>query len=72
MRVSELKVVIELQQRRKVLVQLHTRLMVLLARLGILSSAEAMRRAKQAIINSFYYRAGKGAWKAIDGKVEAA
>ncbi len=72
MRVGKLKVALEVRQRRKTLVWLHTRLMVLLARLGIIGTEEARRRAGQFLADSLCYRAGKGAWRKIDGKVEVA
>ena len=72
MRVGKLKVALEVRQRRKTLVWLHTRLMVLLARLGIIGAEEGLRRAGQVLADSFYYRVDKGAWRKIDGKVEAA
>ncbi len=72
MRVSKLKVTLEVHQRRKALIWFHNWLMVLLARLGIISVEEGLRRAGQVPADSFYYRVGKGAWRKIDGKVEVA
>lgn len=72
MGVSKLKVTLEVQQRRKALVWLHTWLMVLLARLGIIGAEEGLRRAGQVLADSFYYRVDRGAWKQTSGKVEVA
>jgi len=46
--------------------------MVLLARLGVLAPAEAMRRAGQMLADSFCYRVNNGVWQMVDGKVEVA
>ncbi len=72
MRVGKLKVTLEVQRRRKPLVWLHTWLMVLLARLGIIGAEEGLRRAGQVLADSLYYRVDRGAWRKIDGKVEVA
>ncbi len=72
MGVGELEVTLELRQQKKALVWLYIRLMVLLARLGVLAPAEAMRRAGQMLAGSFCYRVNNGVWQMVDGKVEVA
>lgn len=65
MRVSKLKVTVEVRQRRKALVWTYIRLMVLPARLGLINTEEAMRRAGQVLADSIYYRVGNSDWRPV-------